>query len=60
MPSDGFRVIEEFTEFPTNSGVQCAVAVREVDRAGEYTVTWETDALPGRGLWLFAFEHEAR
>ena len=51
---DGFRVIEHFTEFPTTTGVQCAVAVREVDRAGEYTVTWETEPSPGAALWLFA------
>lgn len=57
---DGFRVIEHFTEFPTTTGVQCAVAVREVDRAGEYTVTWETEPSQGAALWLFAFEHEAR
>ena len=60
VPSDGFRVIEEFVELPINSGVQGSVAAREVDEAGEYMVTWATAPSQGAILWLFAFEHEMR
>lgn len=56
VPSDGFRVIERFLELPPNSAVQCAVAVRQVDRAGSYRVTWTGTPAQGAILWLFAFQ----
>ena len=40
VPDNGFRVIDRFLELPPQSGVQCAVAVRQVDRAGTWRVTW--------------------
>ena len=54
-PGDGFRVVERFTDLPPNSAVQCVVAVREVDRAGRWSVAWDTEPAQGAPLWLFAF-----
>lgn len=54
-PDNGFAVIERFTELPPASAVQCVVAVREVDAAGTYGVTWATAPAQGAALWLFAF-----
>jgi len=54
-PDNGFKLIEQFTQLPPNSAVQCAVAVRAVDRAGRYSVTWRTRPAQGAPLWLFAF-----
>ena len=56
VPNNGFRVIERFLELPPNSGVQCAVAVRQVDRAGTWQVTWSGTPAQGAILWLFAFQ----
>lgn len=55
IPGDGFRRIEEFTRLPPNSAVQAAVAVRRVEQAGRYRVTWNTLPAQGAMLWLFAF-----
>jgi hypothetical protein len=57
VPDDGFQIIDEFLMLPENSGVQCAVAVREVTAAGEYRVSWATAPAQGAVLWLFAFEY---
>lgn len=56
VPDNGFKVIERFLDLPPSSGVQCAVAVRQVDRAGTYQVTWSTTPAQGAILWLFAFQ----
>ena len=56
VPDNGFQVIERFLELPPNSGVQCAVAVRQVDRAGTWRVTWRGTPAQGAILWLFAFQ----
>lgn len=56
VPGDGFKVIERFLELPPSSGVQCAVAVRQVDRAGTWRVTWHGTPAQGAILWLFAFQ----
>lgn len=55
-PDNGFEVIERFTDLPPASAVQCVVAVREVDAAGSYGVTWATAPAQGAALWLFAFD----
>ena len=54
-PDNGFAVVERFTKLPPNSAVQCVVAVREVDSAGSYSLTWATSPAQGAPLWLFAF-----
>jgi hypothetical protein len=56
VPDNGFKVIERFLDLPPSSGVQCAVAVRQVARAGTYQVTWRTAPAQGAILWLFAFQ----
>jgi len=56
VPNHGFKVIDRFLELPPNSGVQCAVAVRQVDRAGTWRVTWSGTPAQGAILWLFAFQ----
>ena len=56
VPDNGFKVIERFLDLPPSSGVQCAVAVRQVDRAGTYQVTWSGTPAQGAILWLFAFQ----
>jgi len=58
VPNNGFKVIDRFLELPPNSGVQCAVAVRQVDRAGSYRVTWSGTPAQGAILWLFAFQEK--
>lgn len=55
-PNNGFSVIENFLELPDDSGVQCAVAVREVASAGTYNVSWTGAPVQGAILWLFAFQ----
>lgn len=56
VPSDGFKVIDSYLHLPPNSGVQGAVAVRQVDAAGTYSVTWRGTPAQGAILWLFAFQ----
>lgn len=55
-PDNGFEIIEDFTRLPPNSAVQCVVAVREVEKAGSYEVTWTSSPAQGAVLWLFAFD----
>lgn len=56
VPGDGFKVIDSYLNLPPSSGVQAAVAVREVDAAGTYSVTWHGTPAQGAILWLFAFQ----
>jgi hypothetical protein len=56
VPNNGFDVIDSFLMLPDNSGVQCAVASRQVSEAGTYTVSWIGAPLQGAILWLMAFQ----
>ncbi|RAO77937.1 hypothetical protein [Dyella jiangningensis] len=56
IPGDGFKVIDSYLNLPPSSGVQAAVAVREVDAAGTYSITWHGTPAQGAILWLFAFQ----
>jgi hypothetical protein len=56
VPGDGFKVIDSYLHLPPNSGVQCAVAIKQVDKAGTYSVTWNDSPAQGAILWLFAFQ----
>lgn len=56
VPNNGFAVIDSFLLLPDNSGVQCAVAVKQVVAAGTYDVTWTDDPDQGAILWLLAFQ----
>ena len=60
VPDSGFEVIESFTDLPPNSGVQCVVAVREVEKAGSYSLRWATLPAQGAPLWLLAFAASGR
>lgn len=54
VPSRGFQVIDAVLE--SGALVQCAVAVRHVDEAGRYEVTWRAYPEQGAQLWLVAIE----
>ncbi|MEO6925803.1 MAG: hypothetical protein ABI129_03960 [Rhodanobacter sp.] len=56
VPDDGFKVIDSFLQLPPESGVQCAVAYRQVGHAGTYHVTWTGSPRQRAILWLFAFQ----
>jgi hypothetical protein len=56
VPNNGFTVIESFLELPDNSGVQCAVAFKQVQSAGTYDVSWIGTPVQGAILWLLAFQ----
>ena len=60
VPDDGFEVIDSFLQLPPESGVQCAVAYRRVERAGSYRVTWRGSPRQRAILWLFAFQSASR
>ncbi|MGY3038757.1 hypothetical protein ACVWWQ_000344 [Rhodanobacter sp. TND4EL1] len=56
VPNNGFAVIDSFLMLPDNSGVQCAVAFKQVRAAGTYDVSWTGVPVQGAILWLFAFQ----
>lgn len=56
-PNNGFTVINRFLMLPDNSGVQCAVAFRQVSAAGTYNVSWIGAPIQGAILWLLAFQN---
>lgn len=56
IPDNGFTIIEQLVDLPPNSAVQCVVAVKQVDAAGSYDVSWATSPAQGAILWLFAFQ----
>lgn len=59
LPDQGFTVIEKFVDLPPESAVQAVIAYRQVDRAGNYDVTWTQVPEQGAVLWLFAFQAAA-
>lgn len=58
VPNNGFKVIDSYLDLPPVSGVQCAVAVKQVDRAGTWDVSWTGTPAQGAILWLFAFQSQ--
>ena len=56
VPGNGFMTIDRYLDLPPQSGVQCAVAIRQVAVAGTYDVTWTSSPAQGAILWLFAFQ----
>lgn len=56
VPNHGFKVIDQYLDLPPNSGVQAAVAVKQVDRPGTWDVSWTGTPAQGAILWLFAFQ----
>lgn len=55
-PDSGFEVIESYLDIPVESGCQCAFAVKQVDAAGTYDLTWAVTPSQGADLALIAFE----
>jgi hypothetical protein len=56
VPNNGFEIIDSFLKLPDNSGVQCAVAYKQVATAGKYNVSWTGAPAQGAILWLLAFQ----
>lgn len=54
VPGDGFRFLDGVLE--SGALVQAATAVRHVDRAGTYSVSWTAWPKQGGQLWLVAVE----
>jgi hypothetical protein len=54
FPGNGFARVEAILE--SGALVQCAVAVRQVDKAGRYAVTWHAYPKQGAQLWLIAIQ----
>lgn len=54
VPGDGFTTLDSFLELPDESGVQAAVAWKQVDAAGTYRVHWTVAPVQGASLWLIA------
>lgn len=54
VPDSGFTVIDSV--LAAGALVQCAVAVRQVDAAGTYNVTWTSTPQQGAQLWLAAVQ----
>lgn len=59
VPSAGWQVIDSFLSLPPNSAVQYAIAVREVDTAGVYDVSWAQTPDQSSPLWVYAFQSGA-
>lgn len=55
-PGDGFTLIDAFVQLPDESGVQGAVAWRQVTAAGTYRVHWTVAPVQGAALWLIAVQ----
>lgn len=55
-PGDGFTLIDAFVALPDESGVQGAVAWRQVDAPGTYRVHWTVAPVQGAALWLIAVQ----
>jgi hypothetical protein len=53
-PNNGFRVVDAILR--AGPLVQCAVAVKRVEAAGTYDVTWTATPRQGAQLWLVAVE----
>ncbi len=52
VPDGGFTVIDSVLE--SGALVQCAVAVKHVETAGSYNVTWAATPSQGAQMWLVA------
>lgn len=53
-PGDGFQLLDSVLE--AGALVQCAVAVKHVDAAGSYDVTWTAKPEQGAQLWIVAIQ----
>jgi hypothetical protein len=60
VPSDGFQVIDSYLALGPTSGVQVAIAVKQVATAGTYGVTWTATPPQGAACYLIAVEGRGR
>jgi len=56
VPGDGFNIIDSYLSLGPTSGVQVAIAVRKVSKAGTYSMTWEATPPQGAACYLIAVE----
>jgi hypothetical protein len=54
VPDSGFQIVDSVLE--EGALVQCAVAVKRVEAAGSYDVTWRASPVQGAQLWIVAIE----
>ncbi len=57
IPDNGFAVVDAI--LLEGALVQCAVAVKQVELAGTYLVTWAATPLQGAQLWIAAVQYAA-
>lgn len=56
VPSDGFQVIDSYLALGPSSGVQVAIAFKQVSAAGTYSLTWTATPVQGAACYLIAVE----
>lgn len=56
VPDNGFTVIDAYLMLGGTSGIQVAVAVKQVLQAGTYTTTWTATPTQDAGCFLIAIE----
>jgi hypothetical protein len=56
LPDNGFTVIDSYLNLGPNSGVQVAIATKQVSEAGTYTVHWTSTPLQNAACYLIAVE----
>lgn len=56
VPSDGFQVIDSYLTLGPTSGVEVAIAAKQVEAAGTYSVTWTSTPPQGAACYLIAVE----
>lgn len=55
VPDAAWTVIDSYLNLPEQSGVQYAIAVRDVTDAGDYSIQWTQNPAQGALLWIFGF-----
>ena len=56
VPNNGFTVIDSYLILGANSGIQVAIAMKQVAQAGTYSTTWAVTPTQGSGCFLVAIE----
>jgi hypothetical protein len=56
IPGDGFQVIDAYLKLGATSGIQAAIATRQVSAAGKYSMTWTATPVQGAACYLIAVQ----
>jgi hypothetical protein len=56
VPSDGFQIIDSYLTLGPTSGVQIAIAAKQVSAAGTYSVTWTATPVQRAACYLIAVQ----